>query len=245
MKLNSMLFGAAAMLAAISSVSAAPLPQSVLGTDKAVVISNENLKVLSGGGFGGTLESLDTYFWCVDWENYIAGPPDTYNANVVALGAWTATEESQVRKGTNTSWALNPPALSALQRYQVAAYLLTQMSTFQTMTKQTTNPTKATDEDLQRSIWKILNLGLPSNASPAVVNMAPLNAAIAYVQSHPDYGFGSWAVVSGISSGGRLAGTKKQTFLVQIEATQVPEPGTYALMGLGLGALALLRKRKA
>ncbi|MGJ5818302.1 PEP-CTERM sorting domain-containing protein [Paludibaculum fermentans] len=244
MKLNSMLFGAAVFMAAISSVSAAPLPPSVLGTDKSVNIQNESLAVLSGGGFGGTLEGYSTYFWCVDWENFVAGPPDSYSANVVALSDWTATEKNQVQKGNNTNWALNPPVLSSLQRYQVAAYLLTQMATFQNLAKQTGAALTA-DQNLQASIWKVLNIGTPSAASPAVANMSPLNAAISYVQSNPTYGFGTFAVVSGVSLNGDLTRTKKQTFLVQIEAAQVPEPGTYALMGLGLGALALIRKRKA
>ncbi|MBN9662182.1 MAG: PEP-CTERM sorting domain-containing protein [Acidobacteria bacterium] len=244
MKLKPMLFGAATVLAVLSSASAAPLPPSVLGTDKAVVIQNEDLQVLTGGGFGGTLAGINTYLWCVDWEDYIAGPPDAYKANVVALGDWTPAQRAQVQKGNNTNWAVDPPALSALQRYQVAAYLLSQMVTFQTLTPQT-GATLTADQNLQNSLWKILNLGAPSYPSPMPSNLGPLNAAIAYVQSHPTYGFGSFAVVSGISSDGVLGRTKKQTFLVAIQPASVPEPGTYALMGLGLGALALLRKRKA
>ncbi len=229
------------MLAAISCLSATPLPQTAVGTDKNVLVSNEDLQVLAGGGLGGTLDGFSTYFWCVDYE-HLTALDNPYTANVVALGNWTAEEKNQVQKGNNTNWGLASPDLSVLQRYQVAAYLLSQMSTYQTLTPQT-GSVRTADENLQLSLWKVLNQGTPTAVSPSPYNMAPLDAAVSYVQSNPTYGFGAWAVVSGISSGGELTQTARQTFLVAL--APVPEPAAYALIGLGLGAVAFIGRKKA
>lgn len=240
---QSMLFGVAVLLVAVSSLSATPLPVSVLGTDKTVEIADHSLAVLTGGGFLGQLDGIDTYFWCSDWENSV-GVPDSYQADVVALGNWTDGKNSQVQKGTNTNWSLNLPDLTPLQRYQVAAYLLSQMQTYQNLSQQN-GAVLTADQNLQESIWKVLNLGAPSASSPTPSDTTVLDAAINYVIAHPTYGYGSWAVVSGVSNNGALSDTRKQTFLVPIEFTSVPEPGTYALIGLGLTALALVHKKRA
>lgn len=235
-------------LAALSMVAgAAPLPMSAVGVDRTIDIAGQDLAVLGGGRFSGTVTtpamlSYSTSFWCVDIENYASYEP--YRANVTLLEAWTNGMNSQVQKGTttNTGFVVESPALTPLQRYQAAAYLLSGMQAFQTGT------VGSLDDERQNAIWRLLDIdpsGTPSN--DATVNNFVATAA-QYIIDNPTYGFGQFAVVSGKAyASGALNGTAYQTFLVQVTpGGQVPEPGTYALMGGGLiGLAALARRRKA
>ena len=234
---------AALTISLIASVApAAPLtiPLSAVGINQSIVVSSHDIAVINGGLFSGTIAGNPADLWCIDAENYV-NPPQSYQGNVTLLGAWAGGVNSEVQKGTATgsAWVYpGVPALTPLQRYQAAAYLITQMQAFQS------GADVSTDDPYQSAIWSLLDLGPTDNVSESAQALIYRSDAISHILSNQSFGFGTWAVVSGtVDANGGLAREKVQTFLTPV-ASQVPEPGTYALMGAGLLGLATISRRK-
>lgn len=218
--------GAALSLA----VSAAPIPASALGIDKEIVVTGAN----SGGGFDATIDGFETLVWCVDDENEIhpGTASATYDGNVIALDDWAGGQNNLVRKGTETTWT-DGLTLTALQRYQASAYLITQY----------VGGPISNANAYQEAVWR-----LTSTDGTAPAANTYYNDAVAFILDplNANYGFGRWAVVSGVTSGGVISDTDtRQTFLVELEPNgEVPEPASMALIGGGLIGMALYTRRR-
>ena len=219
--------GAALSLA----VSAAPIPVSALGIDKEIVVTSSN----PGGGFDAMVDGNETLVWCVDDENQIhpGTASATYDGNVIALGNWAGGQNNQVRKGTETNWT-DGLSLTALQRYQASAYLISQYL----------GAPISEANAYQEAVWR-----LTSTDGTAPAANTYYNDAVAFIMNplNVNYGFGKWAVISGVSSGGVLSDTDtRQTFMVELVPNgEVPEPASMALIGTGLIGMALLTRRRS
>jgi len=243
--------GASALAAPLT-----PLPQSYTGLALNVAVPTHTYNVGTGGAFAGVVahDSLFTdafvsQFWCVDNENFVTPGPNTkFLANITPLGNWAGGTNADVRKGTlpAASWQ-NGGALTPLQRYQAAAWLLAQTTFYQGAALNA-----AADLPIQQAIWALTDVKNVSPNNSAWTN-AFFNNAVSFITlgANADYGKGQWAVVSGVVNnlGAVSDSDRRQTFLVQlkqreIEENPTPEPATYAMMGLGLLAVAGIRRRR-
>ncbi len=220
--------------------TATPIPISALGIAKPVIVLSHPYNVLGGGGFSGTIAGNATTLWCVDLQNTISPgqPSANYLANVIALGPWPSGQNSLVRAGATSNWS-DGSALTPLQRYQAAAWLVAQYSGFPAGP----DANSAANQAIQNAIWRLLHKVDGGGAAVPAANAAYSNA-VSFITNpaNSNFGFNNWAVVSGVVSvGGDLLRSRRQTFLVEYQP--IPEPSTYALCGLALGATLLARKR--
>lgn len=224
-------------LGAISSV-AAPLPLSALGVGKSIGITGHPYNVLGGGGFSATIDGFDTTVWCVDSQNTIS-VGDMYIANVILLGDWALGQNPLVRKGTNANWS-DGNTLTPLQRYQASARLIEQYSGF----PDGPDADSTANRRIQNAIWRITHRTGAGGAFPS--SNTPYTDAVSFIANplNIDFGKGTWAVVSGaVNSQGEFVKPSFQTFMVQVAATETPEPATYGLIGAALCGLAFVRRR--
>jgi hypothetical protein len=222
---------------------AAPLilPQSAVGTNKTVVISNHPYNLNGGGLYTGTVAGNGAWLWCVDIDN--GANTSGYQGNVTLLdNTWSGGQNSLVQKGTSaTTFAQNTFSAIGIgtftpnneQRYQMTFFT----------SGGTNSGNAAGDQAYQNALWRLLDAGGANISLSAAENGFLVTALKAVITTNPSYGYGTWAVVSGpLPVGGA---TQYQTFLAQVQpGGQIPEPGTYALMGAGLVGLAFLRRRK-
>ncbi len=195
--------------------------------------------------------------------SFPSSTPSAANVNLLTTSGFVT---SQVRYGTasgNTNGIYNSSsnsfvydvgltgaADSALNRFRMAAYLVSQYSSFPG------GPTSggSTDDAIQRAIWKImynntgtnsLNFTFSDVSSGAGSGNTWIDLARSFVlNANNSSFFNNWAVVSWtVDSTGNLNAPNTpnyQTFLVQI----VPEPGFYGMLALGLSGLAVAIGRR-
>jgi len=259
MRIRNTIFNAGlfALALGVSALAAplTPLPQSYTGLALNVAVTSQTYNVGNGGAFVGVVahdslfsDAFTTQLWCVDNENFVTPGANTkFLANITPLGNWAGGINADVRKGTlpAASWE-NGGALTPLQRYQAAAWLLSQTTFYLSAAL---NP--AADLPIQQAIWALTDVKGVNPNNSAWTN-AFFNNAVNFIGANANYGKGEWAVVSGVVSnlGVVSESDRRQTFLVQlkqreIEENPTPEPATYAMMGLGLLAVAGIRRRKS
>ncbi len=232
------------------------LPDSALGSGKTVRITNDRLvPVLNGGRYNGFVDGVDVDLWCVDVERF-ASRGNTYTANVIPLLAWTPEQAALVRKGSFSNedfwWDLG---LGPVERYQAAAWLVTQMEAYRSGTP------FLPDLHIQQAIWGILDDAENQSISLTPLAWSWMHTAAAFIRQNPGFGLGEWAVISGNAApDGSFQGWQYQSFLARLEtvrpetrfgelppetpAAENPEPGTFALIGAGLllGGWAVRRR---
>ncbi|MCS7044571.1 MAG: PEP-CTERM sorting domain-containing protein [Bryobacteraceae bacterium] len=250
---------AALLAAAVGHLAAAAvlLPESALGVGRTVQITNDRLLlVLNGGRYNGLVDGFDTDLWCVDVERF-ASKGNTYLANVIPLERWTPQQAALVRKGAlgNEGFYWSDLGLDAVQRYQAAAWLITQMEAYRS------GASVYSDLHYQQAIWAILDDAEFMSIYITDEAQAHMRAAAAFIRANPDYGLGQWAVISGsVWPDGTFVPWlywQYQTFLSPLARVQpplgseqvlapiadAPEPAALLLTGLGLALIGLLARR--
>ena len=236
--LNTICSAALLVMGAVAT-NAAPIPLSATGVGKTVSITGHPYNVLGGGGFSATIAGFETLVWCVDSQNEVT-VGDMYVANVTLLDDWLLGMNDLVEKGETTAWS-DGKSLTPLQRYQAAAYLVGQYSGFPDGPDANT----AANRNIQRAIWRTTHESGGGGLFPGANSYYTNAMNFIQLPGNIDFGKGTWAVVSGPATlnGELLDKGTIQTFLVQVAATETPEPATYGLIGAALVGLACYRRR--
>ena len=197
-----------------------------------VTVSNvgQDFNILNGGEFHATINGSTVEMFCIDWLNYLTDP--TYNAYLS-----DSSDLSHTRYGNTApaNFLVDPvnPDLTALQRYTMVAYIISTYSL---------NPANyQQDAYRQEAIWNLMTPTGVSSTPPGYGDSnvaAVITAALAYKDDASLRA--AFRVVTSTTT--TSYGTGQQEFMY---LNSVPEPGTYALIGLGLTGIGLLRRRRA
>lgn len=196
-----------------------------------------------GGGFSGTVAGLPTTLWCVDEKNYINLDGHHFDANVIPLGDsrwWTTGGYSNyVLKAQPAATFADSSLLTPLQRYQAAAWLISQYSGFPAGP----NSGSGANNQIQYAIWDLTALQSQGAHDAAPALNSYYTSAVSFISNpmHNHYGFGEFATVTSVvDEAGVLSGAPQQTLMVQM----TPEPAQFVPFIAAAGLAALLRKRK-
>ena len=218
-----------------------------------------------GGGFLGTVTTPPTSFtqllFCDDFSNPISVPTQA-NVNVSSL-AGSSPNLSDTRFANVTSWrdvttvdpSLGAPQArtinnaNALQRYQMAAYLITQYSFFNTIPATTTFFSDPNSRGVQAAIWAILNANgenynAPTGPQDGNIDTYLTNAANWLSNPSSNRSFLNSFLIVTDSSVAQLSGTARLNAGLQELIVAVPEPTFYIALAIGLGLLFVGRRGK-
>jgi hypothetical protein len=218
-----------------------------------------------GGGFKGNVSTADASFtqflFCDDFSNPISVPTQA-NVNVSSL-AGNSPNLSDTRFVNVTSWrdvttvdpSLGAPQAStinnatALQRYQMAAYLITQYSFFNTLPATTTFFSDPNSRGVQAAIWAILNANgedynAPTGSQDGNIDTYLTNAANWLSNPSSNRSFLSSFLIVTDASVAQLSGTARLNAGLQELIVAVPEPTFYFALALGLGLLFIGRGKR-
>ena len=193
----------------------------------------QDYNIAGGGEFHATINGTTAVeMFCIDWQNHLTS--STYAAYLS-----DATDLTNTRYGNNaaSNFLVEPasPNLTAIQRYTMAAWLISQI---------TLNPANLTqDTYYQEAIWNILTQAVPApSGNPPGYGNSNVNSAITAALSYKDNATvrSSFHVLTSTNTSSFTTGQQEYMYL-----SGVPEPATFALIGLGLCGLAVIRRRKA
>jgi hypothetical protein len=222
-------------------------------------ITGQTESVNDGGQFLANLgnSAQSCYIYCVDLQNYTTSPeqvnistPNTSTPDVgTSFDGLADTRYGAVPTSAFTYDGTGATTLNSAQRYVMAAWLTTQYN----FTSGVTTP----DDEIQNAIWTLLNTTAKTRSNPNGTNGFPggdaqgtgayLAQAYSFLTTTPSatllqfeseiqiftstdtvtYSGTGWNPVSG----------------AQEMITVTPEPATLAMMGAGLLALGLIRRR--
>ncbi len=211
--------------------------------------SNENVN--GGGEFQavlnpGTQNAMNLNVFCVDYLNFIGSIPDNISVNVDVLpnisdtryGKITTESTFSFYKGQNG----DPDAGGALQRYELAGYLVTQYNF--------TTPTPSNQDYLiQDAIWNLLDINNVdhTDAAHGVTDAALKNLITNSLAALPNF-HATVTVYTDTQVNARYNNCDSRYVCGQQEYISVsstaPEPAGLALVGGGLLMLGFFRRRK-
>jgi hypothetical protein len=206
--------------------------------------------------------------YCVDFSNDVTIPDWNIGVNLTPIAAGTQFQDD-TRFGDVTSWRpvqdylpASDPSLSssvittinnatALERYQMAAYLVSNYAFFNNALPTSTEVySDATDRGIQSAIWAILDPTSDLYVSPTSlsdsgnINYWLTKAAQWLPTANTKAGeqlLGRFVIVSDA----KIAGSSNPTQVgIQEFITLVPEPGFYGVVGVGLAGLLWMARRK-
>ena len=216
---------------------------------------------VAGGGAAAQLNGNNIEIFCVDFAHTIWVPygPPTYPGYTVNLSNLTnGSDLSLTRFGGVSSWTsvaiagdaadstIINNATTALDRYQMAAYLVTQYHTLDTPTDDAYN------EGIQAAIWTLMDpAGYPTALPSNIGNPAPELQAAAqwFASSTNDKSFlTNFQIVSDTAmyncgAGALCGGFQEQLFDPVMPA--VPEPRGQMLVLLGVLSLCAFKYQRS
>jgi hypothetical protein len=225
-----------------------------------------------GGGFGANIASNVIEVFCIDFANDV-DLPSSHSVNVTPIAAGTQFTKD-TRSGAVTSWRplenylpaglTVTPALqtaitaidnaSALQRYEMAAYLVSNYTFFNQQPPQSSNAYygDATDRGIQSAIWAIMDPSSdaylpPSSLSDSGNIAAWLEKASAWLPTANNAANQQLLSRFRIVSDSQIASSSTPTRVgIQefLTVVPVPEPSFYVLLTAGLAILFFAARRK-
>jgi hypothetical protein len=211
--------------------------------------------VEDGGQFNATFTSgqtsQDLFVYCVDYRNFVSIPNPAYDVNATDL-AVLADVTADTRYGMTPVNSFTTPTVptsigTPQDRYAMAAWLIEQYSFV------SGNP--ASDDEIQNAIWTLLDVngavfntnggvGTYIQQAEAWINGLTPTQLMAFENTVVIYTSTAVAGNTDLNpndSTGRY-GNNTQQEMIGINSS-TPEPATLAMLGVGLVAIGLLRKR--
>jgi len=226
----------------------------------AIVSAQRNghpFNVLGGGRSTGQLDGVDVSFWCVDQQLDVPGGVLNFQASLAPIANASGSPLYDVRYEDATfSNAIGGNTDDAVFRYKMAAWLTT-------LFDEGLGGGASKNKAIQRSIWKATDTTHGGNQTSGfntiyngynyyqeAINFVTNNASdplFSYFRVVSGYQLGNSYVLADSNANKRITGRQYQTFLAysrDFGTEEVPEPATFGLIGAGLAAVALYRRRK-
>jgi len=213
-----------------------------------------------GGQFTATLSSDPAQIlvvYCVDYANNLVNGDSVYvstpNPSVSPDAGLVDTRYGQTPTADFSYFNSGGSALTALQRYVLAAWL-TQQYVFPILP----GPTTTTDDEIQNAIWTLLTVNGTANfpfgdaaGDGTYITQAEQwlgaenpSALAAFESNIRIYTSTNTTPYTGAATGpGSSWVSGSQEMIGVVDPPSVPEPATLAMLGAGLLAIGIARKR--
>jgi hypothetical protein len=224
---------------------------SAFAFGNSLTITGQSQNVDDGGQFTAYLSSNPSqqlYVYCVDFQNFTTFN-NAYPVNISVPYIDNSATVADTRYGTTPTAdfaydGTGPGALDAVQRYVLAAWLVTQYDFSSGVT--------TADDEIQNAIWTLLNTNssavFPGGAVADTRTGTYLTQAITWLNGETptalaQFESGIQVFTSTDIANATLPCRWTMGYQEMITVTMTPEPATLAMLGLGLLAVGLFRKK--